>query len=309
MLNPIRRDVATINAASSTQLIWMAGQRQVTLGQRTRIAGVVNITPDSFYDGGRYLEPQHAVRRALLLAEQGADLIDLGAESTRPGAQPTPVDEELRRLIPVVQSLRPRLEIPLMVDTYKSPVAQAVLEAGADAINDVSAFRMDDEMPRVIAKAGAGAVLMHMRGNPRVMQKIPPSPDIWKEIELYFEQTLAIADRSQIPRDRIVLDPGIGFGKTVADNLAILNRLPRLGKFRLPVLVGTSRKSFIGKILGLEADERLWGTAGSVAAAALGGAHIIRVHDVSEMKQVLAIADSIAAETPLAMASARAADD
>ena len=283
-------------------MVWKAGRRELALGSRTCLAGVVNITPDSFYDGGRYLESQQAVERALELAEQGADLIDLGAESTRPGARPTPMDEELRRLIPVVEALRPQLDIPLMVDTYKSSVAQAVLEAGADAVNDVSAFRMDTEMPRIIAQAGAGTVLMHMRGNPRVMQKIPPSPDIWREIELYFEETLARADKAEIARDRIVLDPGIGFGKTVADNLAILNRLPRLGKFRLPVLVGTSRKSFIGKILGLEADERLWGTAGSVAAAALRGAHILRVHDVLEMKQVLAIVDSIAAEIPLAVA-------
>lgn len=294
--------MAQTSLASSTRLVWSAGQREVVLGRQSRLAGVVNITPDSFYDGGRYLETQQAVERALELAEQGADLIDLGAESTRPGARPTPLEEELRRLVPVVQALRPQLSIPLMVDTYKSTVAQAVLDAGADVINDVSAFRMDAEMPRVIAQAGAGAVLMHMRGNPRVMQRIPPSPDIWQEMESYFEQTLAHADKSEIPRDRIVLDPGIGFGKTVADNLAILNRLPRLGKFRLPVLVGTSRKSFIGKILGLEADERLWGTAGSVAAAALRGAHILRVHDVLEMKQVLAIVDSIAAEIPLAVA-------
>ncbi len=293
---------------SSTRLIWRAGRRRLALGRRTRLAGVVNITPDSFYDGGRYLDPKRALAQALKLAEDGADLIDLGAESTRPGAQPTSLQEELRRLVPVVQALRPRLDIPLMVDTYKSAVAKAVLEAGADVINDVSAFRLDAEMPRVIAQAGAGAVLMHMRGNPRVMQKIPPSPDVWKELDLYFEDTLATADRFKIPRDRIVLDPGIGFGKTVADNLAILNRLPRLGKFRLPVLVGTSRKSFIGNILGLEPDDRLWGTAGSVAAAALNGAHIVRVHDVLEMKQVLAIADSIAAETPLGQV-VRAADD
>ncbi|MEE8585232.1 MAG: dihydropteroate synthase [Acidobacteriota bacterium] len=301
-------EVIKTSSESSTRLVWKAGRRPLALGKRTRLAGVVNITPDSFYDGGRYLDPERAVGQALKLAEEGADLIDLGAESTRPGAQPTPLDEELRRLVPVVQALRPQLDIPLMVDTCKSAVARAVLEAGADVINDVSAFRLDAEMPQVIARTGAGAVLMHMRGNPRVMQKIPPSPDIWKEIELYFEQALATARKFKIPRDRIVLDPGIGFGKTVADNLTILNRLPRLGKFRLPVLVGTSRKSFIGKILGLEADERLWGTAGSVAAAALGGAHIVRVHDVSEMKQVLAIADSIAAETPLSEV-AGAADD
>lgn len=275
--------------------VFRARDKSLTLGEKTRLMGVVNLTPDSFYDGGRFLRPEDALRRCLQLADEGADLLDLGGESTRPGAGRTGTDEELRRVAPVIESLRTKVSIPISIDTRKAAVARRALEAGADMVNDVSAFS-DPEMPSLVAASGAGVVLMHMRGTPANMQQIPPSPDILADVEKRLAAALKTGNFHQIPHDRIILDPGIGFGKTVEDNLKILNRLAFLEKFRLPVLVGTSRKSFIGKILEVDAEDRLWGTAASVAVAVLRGAHIVRVHDVKEMRMVAAVTDALMAE-------------
>lgn len=275
-----------------------ARRRRISIDGRTLLVGVVNITPDSFYDGGRYLDSGHALEQAFKLVQAGADILDIGAESSRPGAHPVSADEEIRRLKPVLSALRPHVTTPIMVDTYKASVARAALDLGADFVNDISSFR-DPDMPAAIKEYEAGVVLVHMRGTPRDMQRIPPSDDIWHEVLGHFDKTLKTAADFGISSDSIVLDPGIGFGKTVSDNLTLLNRLSRLERFDLPILVGTSRKTFIGKILGIPPQDRLWGTAASVVAAIMRGAHLVRVHDVREIRQVVTIADSILAERSL----------
>ena len=276
--------------------IFRARGRSLQLGRKTAIMGVVNITPDSFYDGGKFLSTDKAVNQSLALIEQGADLIDLGAESSRPGAQPVSAQQEMDRILPVLSAIRPQVSVPISIDTTKSEVADKALQTGADIINDISAFRFDPKLPRVVANRGAGIILMHMRGNPQNMQKLPPSENILSEIRLDLRQAVATAFQHKIPNDKIVIDPGIGFGKTLADNLKILNRLNFLEEFDLPILVGTSRKSFLGAILELPVERRLLGSAVSVAIAAAKGAHMVRVHDVSEILEVVRVTDSILAE-------------
>ncbi|HSR53946.1 MAG TPA: dihydropteroate synthase [Acidobacteriota bacterium] len=270
--------------------------RTIETGRRTLVVGILNLTPDSFYDGGRHHQGQAALRRAGEMVDEGADWIDLGAESSRPGAQPVSQQDELARLLPVLKALRREFDIPLMVDTYKAEVARAALAEGADLINDISAFRLDPQMPRVMGDSDAGCLLMHMRGQPADMQKIAPSPDILADIDSYFEHALREASAHNIGHDRIILDPGIGFGKTADDNLLILNRLPFLQRFGRPVLVGTSRKSFIGKVLDLPTEERLLGSVASAAAAVMRGAHLVRVHDVAATRQVADILDAVLLE-------------
>ncbi len=258
--------------------------------------GVVNVTPDSFFDGGRHNLPGDAARRCFQLVEEGADLLDLGGESTRPGARPVDESEELGRVLPVLDAIKNRLSVPVSIDTRKASVAEAALNAGADLVNDVSALA-DPKMAEVVARHQAGLVLMHMRGVPANMQSIPPSPDILGEIRDHLKRTLETAYSHDIQRDRILLDPGIGFGKTVEDNLKILHRLPFLEDFDLPLLVGASRKSFLGAILRASEDDRLWGTAASVAIAIWRGAHVVRVHDVREMRMVADVTDALMAES------------
>lgn len=274
-----------------------ARNRELLVGRRTAVMGVVNVTPDSFSDGGAFGDPARAVDRCLELASEGADILDIGGESSRPGAVPVALSDELRRVLPVVSAVRGQLDIPISVDTYKSAVARAALEEGADVINDISAFRLDPGMPRVVAAYEAGVVLMHMRGVPENMQKMAPSPDIIGEIKTQLEEALAVAYSHRIERDRIVLDPGIGFGKTVDDNLRILNRLSALAAFGFPIMVGTSRKSFLGRILDGDETGRMWGTASSVVVSIVRGAHIVRVHDVRQIRMVAAVADAILSET------------
>ena len=259
--------------------------------------GVVNVTPDSFSDGGLFETPEAALQQALKLVDEGADLLDVGGESSRPGAEPVPVATELSRILPVVEGIRARSEIPISVDTYKAPVAIGAIEAGADIINDISAFRFDPDLAGVISEAGVGVILMHMRGTPATMQRMPPSPDILAEILKDLGEAVDRATVAGVPGDRILLDPGIGFGKTVQDNLKILNRLSFLQRFGFPLLLGTSRKSFLGKILETEVSQRVYGTAAAVAASVIRGAHLVRVHDVREMRQVVDIADAIMNET------------
>lgn len=281
---------------SRTQHSLHLPDRTLKLGVRTLVMGVLNVTPDSFSDGACYLEPDRAVERVLQMVREGADIIDVGGESTRPGAAPVAEHEELARVLPVLESLRGACPVPVSIDTSKAAVADAAVKLGASIINDVSALTGDPRMARIAASAGVAVVLMHMRGNPRTMQRIPPSADILTEIDLWARDAVERAGTVGISCDRIVLDPGIGFGKTVGQNLAILRNLDRLASTGCPLLVGTSRKSFIGAVLKDPAADRAWGTGAAVAASVLLGAHIVRVHDVAAMRQVTAIADAILAE-------------
>jgi dihydropteroate synthase len=254
------------------------------------LMGVVNVTPDSFSDGGRFLEPDAAVARALALQKAGADLLDFGAESTRPGAEAVPDAEQLARLTPVLTAFRERSRLPVSVDTQSAAVARACLDLGVDIVNDVSAMRLDRDMAPLIAERGCPAVLMHMKGSPRTMQDDPQYGDVVKEVVSFFEERLAACERAGIGRDRFWLDPGIGFGKTVEHNLELLRRLDELTAFGLPVLVGASRKSFLGRITGEQFPE--WRVSASVAAglyAISRGASVLRVHDVAEHKAALAV--------------------
>jgi dihydropteroate synthase len=254
--------------------------------------GVVNVTPDSFSDGGRFLDSRTAVDHCLHLADDGADLIDVGGESTRPGAPAVAADEERRRIVPVIETVASRLDVPISVDTSKAEVARAALEAGAAMINDVTAGA-DPALLNLAAERGVPIVLMHMRGTPRTMQDEPHYDDVMREIAAFLAARRDAAVAAGVPADRIVLDPGIGFGKTVAHNFEIIERLGELGALGCPVLVGPSRKSFIGETLGVPVGARLMGTAAAVAACVLGGAHLVRVHDVAEMRQVCNVADAV----------------
>ena len=276
-----------------------ARDKELELGRRTRVIGVVNVTPDSFFDGGRFLEPSHAIERCLEFAENGADILELGGESSRPGAERIPSDEELKRILPVLERVRQGVSIPISIDTYKSAVAQEAFKVGADIVNDISAFRFDSELPGIIRKWDAGVVLMHMRGTPETMQERAFSKDILGEVKADLQTAVAKAQESGISKEQIAIDPGIGFGKTLEDNCKILNRLSFLDSFDLPIVFGTSRKSFLGKILDLPAQDRLWGSAASVAVSIMRGAHIVRVHDVKEMHQVARITDAVLAEGAL----------
>jgi dihydropteroate synthase len=276
--------------------ILRARGKSLELGRVTRTMGVVNVTPDSFSDGGEYLAPGRAIDRCLELAAQGADILDIGGESTRPGVEPVSASEELDRVLPVLEGIRGRTSCLISIDTYKSEVARSTLEAGAHIVNNVGALQLDPAVAGAAEQVGAAIVLMHMRGTPKTMQALPPSRDILKEIEVDLGRAADHCRNHGIPHDRIVVDPGIGFGKTVEDNLRILHRLSWLRSLGSPILVGTSRKSFLGKILEAPVRERLLATAASVVMAVVGGAHIVRVHDLAEMSQALRIADSILGE-------------
>jgi dihydropteroate synthase len=273
--------------------IALKGGRIIELGQRTIVVGVLNVTPDSFSDGGLSFEAARAVDRALEMESEGADVVEIGGESTRPGASRLSVDEELSRVLPVLRGLIGRLQAVIAIDTYKSEVAAAAISEGASMINDVSALRFDPAIADVAAREHVALVLMHMRGAPATMQKIEPSLDIFAEIESDLCAALQLAESRGVKRDQIVIDPGIGFGKTLAQNLAIINHLERFGSFDLPLMIGTSRKSFIGRLTGRREHERVFGTAASVAAAIIRGAHIVRVHDVKEMIEVTRVTDAL----------------
>jgi len=262
-------------------------------GERTLIMGVLNVTPDSFSDGGAYMDPRRAEERALEMVEEGADLIDIGGESSRPGSGRVPEEEELARVIPAVKRLRKTVKVPISVDTYKSGVARAALAEGASIINDITALAGDANMAGTVAAAGAAVVLMHMLGTPETMQEAPSYGDVIEEITAALAEAVTRAEGAGIHPDSIIVDPGIGFGKTTEHNLDILRDLRAFGRLGKPVLVGTSRKAFIGKITGREVGDRVFGTAASVAAAVLNGADIVRVHDIKAMKDAAAVADAI----------------
>jgi len=270
--------------------------RTLLLGERTLIMGVLNVTPDSFSDGGRFLKAELAVEHALQMERDGADILDIGGESTRPGANPLGAAEELDRILPVLELLRERLKIPISIDTQKAEVAKAAIARGAVIVNDVSALRLDKALPEVIAESNAGVILMHMRGKPRTMQNGPFARDVMRDVMKGLREALGRAKRVGIEQSRILIDPGIGFGKNYRQNFEVLARLSELSKLGCPIVVGASRKAFLGASLdNALPGERVWGTAATVAAAILAGAHIVRVHDVKEMVQVARIADRIAA--------------
>jgi dihydropteroate synthase len=265
----------------------------IALGPRTWLMGIINVTPDSFYDGGKRFDPAKAVADGIELVEAGADMIDIGGESTRPGAPPVSVEEELRRVLPVVQGLRRTVKVPISIDTYKAGVARAALAAGADIVNDISALRFDPEMAALLAREKVPVVLMHMQGTPRTMQAEPRYTNVLGEVRDFLEAQIGVALEAGVERKNIIVDPGIGFGKTLDHNLILLRGLPALASMGYPLLVGASRKTFIGKILGAEPDERLEGSLAAAVAAVFGGAHIIRAHDVKETCRAVRVADAI----------------
>ena len=268
------------------------------LGERTLVMGVLNVTPDSFSDGGKFFRIADAVRAALAMERAGADILDIGAESTRPGSEGISAAEELGRLLPVLQALRGRLKIPISVDTQKAGVAEVALGAGAAMVNDISGLRNDPRIAAVAAKFAVPLILMHMRGTPRTMQKPPFAKDVLRDVTKGLRESVRVARRAGVRKPQIILDPGIGFGKTFRQNYELLARLPELAQLGYPLLVGTSRKGFLGATLfrkgkPLPPEERIWGTATTVAAGILNGAHIVRVHDVEEMAQVARVADAV----------------
>jgi dihydropteroate synthase len=255
--------------------------------------GVLNVTPDSFYDGGVYFDPARAVGRGLELAAEGADIVDVGGESTRPGSEFISAEEELRRILPVVEALRRETKVLISVDTTKSEVAEAALASGADIINDISAGRFDARVPAVAARSGAGLILMHMKGTPRTMQLSPHYEDVLAEVKAFLRERIEAAAAAGVERERIIIDPGIGFGKRLADNLVLLRNIASLTELGRPILVGISRKSFIGNILNLDARERLEGTVAAAVLCVAGGASLLRVHDVRAVSRAITVAEAI----------------
>lgn len=263
------------------------------LGRDTRIMAILNVTSDSFSKDGIYQDPERAKDCALRMVEAGADIIDIGGESTRPGAESVGQEEELRRVLPVIKKLIKQIKAPLSIDTTKSEVAHAALGEGASIVNDISGLKFDPKMAGVVARFQAGCVLMHIKGTPQTMQDKPFYSSLIEEIIAGLKESASIAASFDIEKERLIVDPGIGFGKTTEHNLEILNRLREFNCLDLPILIGTSRKSFIGNVLGLAVNQRLMGTAASVAASIFNGAHIVRVHDVREMAEVARMVDAI----------------
>lgn len=266
---------------------------KLEFARRTLIMGIVNVTPDSFFDGGRRLDAAKAVTDGAAMAASGANIIDIGGESTRPGARPVSEAEELARVLPVIRGLRREVNVPISIDTYKSSVARAALDGGADIVNDISALRFDPKMVSLVAAEGVPVVLMHMQGTPRTMQQEPQYGDVVREVRDFLATQLYGAMDAGVAPEAIILDPGIGFGKTVEHNLQLLRGLPMLAALGQPLLVGVSRKAFIGKILNSLPDDRLEGSVAAAVAAALAGANILRVHDVTETCKAVKIADAI----------------
>lgn len=273
---------------------WKLKHREIILGDRTLLMGVLNVTPDSFSDGGKFSDPDRAFARAIELEDQGADILDIGAESTRPGSQRIPQAEELRRLIPVLKRLRGKLAIPISVDTYKAAVAEKAIEHGAEIINDPSGILLDLQLPKVVAKHDAGLVVNHMRGTPESWAKLPPLKNVMRSIGADLEAAVHRVRQAGVQKNQLVIDPGLGFGKRGEQNSEIIAHLGVLKSFELPILVGPSRKSFLKSFLKTEKEDLTeYVTAGAVAASILHGAHIVRVHDVRAMKCVVDVVDSI----------------
>jgi len=286
--------VSKLNREKQDSLITKYPGGSFDFNRKTYIMGILNVTPDSFSDGGKYFSPEAAVEHGLELADAGADLIDVGGESSRPGSQPVPAEEEMRRVLPVIKKLSEKLKIPISVDTYKASVAERSLEAGARMINDISALRFDPDIGKVAVRYQVPVVLMHMRGNPANMQDNVIYHSLISEITAFLKERIYEAEQIGISSDRIIIDPGIGFGKSVIEgNLSIIKQISFLRALNKPILIGPSRKAFIGKILGEEAENKDEGTAIIAAIAINNGANIIRVHDVKIMKNVVKIMDTL----------------
>jgi len=271
---------------------------RLLLGERTLVMGVLNVTPDSFSDGGNFLQPESAIEHAFAIERAGADLLDIGGESTRPGSVETSASEELDRILPVLEGLRGRLKIPISVDTRRTSVAELAIQAGAELVNDVSGLRSDPRIAEVAARHRVPLILMHMRGEPRTMQAAGFARDVMKDVNRGLRESVRVARKAGVGKSQIILDPGIGFGKSFAQNYELLQKFSRLAKLGYPLLVGTSRKGFLGATLARDGkpaspEERIWGTAATVTASILNGAHIVRVHDVAEMVQVARVADCL----------------
>ncbi len=276
-------------------MLWRCRQHAFDLSHRVLVMGIVNVTPDSFSDGGRFLDPDAAVAQALRLAEEGADIIDLGGESSRPGAQSLPPEKEWSRLKPVFERLGRRSGLCLSVDTWKSEVAERALQSGASIVNDITALRGDPRMVELSARSGAGVILMHMQGTPADMQRDPRYEDVTVEIRQFLAERLAFARGHGVADEALAVDPGLGFGKTTEHNFEILARLRELAPLDRPLVVGASRKSFIGRVLDLPAGERLEGSLAAAVAAVLSGARVVRVHDVRATLRALKVAEAILA--------------
>jgi dihydropteroate synthase len=255
--------------------------------------GVLNVTPDSFSDGGLFYEKEKAISHGVKMVQEGADIIDIGGESTRPGSKPLELEEELRRVIPVIKSIAAEVDVPISIDTYKSPVAQKAIEAGAEIINDISGLKFDPSLAEVASREDVPLVLMHIRGTPETMQKNVHYDSLFSEILQYLKDSIHGAESAGLDPRQIIIDPGIGFGKTVEDNLFIIRNLFEFRVLGKPILLGTSRKNFIGKVLNAEVGERLEGTLSSITVGVLNGANIIRSHDVLQAKRAIAVADAI----------------
>ena len=280
------------------EVILNCRSQKLETGRRTLVMGILNVTPDSFSDGGMFAGVEAAVECAERMVTEGADIIDVGGESSRPGADMVPAEVEKDRVLPVIGKLAKRIDIPISIDTYKSSVARDALEMGASMVNDISALQGDPDMASVVAEAGMPVILMHMKGTPRDMQLNPHYQCLIPEIISFLRTRIQAAVDAGIPSHQIIIDPGIGFGKTVAHNLEIIRRLYEFKSLGKPILVGTSRKSFIGKILDIPTDDRIEGTAATVAVAVTNGADIVRVHDVKEMARVVRMTDAIVRSEP-----------
>jgi dihydropteroate synthase len=294
-LNLIARNILKIlKNIGQNEYVLKTFRREINLGKKTLIMGILNVTPDSFSDGGLYCSQQKAVERGLQMVDEGADIIDIGGESTRPGAESIEASVELKRVLPVIESLVKQVKIPISIDTTKAKVAKLALASGAEIVNDISALHGDKKIAKTISDEGAAVILMHMRGNPRNMQKGNlVYNNLMGEVTDYLEKSSEKALKAGIEKDCLVIDPGIGFGKTPEDNYKIIKNLSQLKELGMPVMIGTSRKSFIGKATGGEPEQRLEGTAATIAAAIMNGCHIVRVHDVAAMKKVAAVTDAI----------------
>jgi dihydropteroate synthase len=268
-------------------------KKTLKLGKQTLLMGVLNVTPDSFSDGGLYFDKEKAIANGLRMVEEGADLIDIGGESTRPGSKPLGLEEELRRVIPVIESLAKAVDVPISIDTYKSTLAQKAIEAGAQMINDISGLHFDLDLAKVAAREDIPLILMHIRGTPGTMQKDVHYQSLFSEILQSLKESILRAESAGLDPEQIIIDPGIGFGKNLEDNLLLIKNLQEFRILGKPILLGTSRKSFIGKILNADVTERLEGTLSSIAIGVLNGAHIIRCHDVLQAKRAIAVADAI----------------
>jgi len=293
-LEPLAHSLTeTLTNLSQKNFSLRCRSRTLTLGKRALLMGVLNVTPDSFSDGGLYFDKEKAIAHGRRMMEEGADLIDIGGESTRPGSKPIPLEEELRRVLPVIEGLAKQGGVPLSIDTCKSAVAERAIEAGAEMINDISGLHVDPALAQVAVKEDVPIILMHIRKTPETMQKDIHYESLFSEILLSLKESVEKAESAGVDPSQIVIDPGIGFGKTLEHNLLLIKHLSEFRVLGKPILLGTSRKSFIGKILSEEVDQRLEGTLSTIAIGVLNGAHIIRCHDVLPARKVMAVADAI----------------